>query len=89
MRLVKGGTVYLGQGRYEAGWDVLCDGPVIREVGPGLSANGAEIIHAAGRCVYPGIVLGLCAVGAVAFSGLGYERGVGPHCPPYGYPRRF
>ena len=43
MRLVKGGTVYLGQGRYEAGWDVLCDGPVIREVGPSLSA--LSLIH--------------------------------------------
>lgn len=71
MRLIKGGNVYLGQGRYEEGWDILCDGPVIREVGPGLSAAGAEVIDAAGRSVYPGLVLGLCAVGAVAFSELG------------------
>ena len=71
MRLVKGGTVYLGQGRYERGWDVLCDGPVIREVGANLSAAGAEVLDAAGRWVYPGVVLGLCSVGAVAFSELG------------------
>lgn len=73
MLLIKNGKVYLGQGRYEAGWDVLCDGAVIREVGPGLSAGGAEVIDAAGRDVYPGLVLGLCAVGAVAFSE-GFEQ---------------
>ena len=71
MLLIRGGNVYLGQGRYEAGWDVLCDGPVIRAVGPGLSCEGGEILEAGGRNVYPGAVLGLCAVGAVAFSELG------------------
>lgn len=68
MLLVKNGNVYLGQGRYEAGWDVLCDGPVIAGVGPGLSAAGADVIDASGRSVYPGVVLGLCAVGAMNFS---------------------
>ena len=71
MLLIRNGRVYLGRGRYEAGWDVLCDGPVIREVGPGLQAPGAEVVGAAGRDVYPGLVLGLCAVGAMAFSEMG------------------
>ena len=71
MLLIRNGRVYLGRGRYEAGWDVLCDGPVIREVGPGLQAPGAEVVDAAGRGVYPGLVLGLCAVGAMAFSEMG------------------
>ena len=71
MLLIRHGRVYLGRGRYEAGWDVLCDGPVIREVGPGLQAPGAEVVDAAGRDVYPGLVLGLCAVGAMAFSEMG------------------
>ena len=71
MLLIQNGRVYLGQGRYEAGWDILCDGPVIREVGKGLQAPGAEVVDAAGRDVYPGLVLGLCAVGAMAFSELG------------------
>lgn len=70
MLLIKNGNVFLG-GRYEAGWDVLCDGPVIQAVGPGLSAQGAQVIDAAGRDVYPGLVLGMCAVGAVAFSEMG------------------
>ena len=56
MLLIRNGRVYLGRGRYEAGWDVLCDGPVIREVGPGLQAPGAEVVDAAGRDVYPGLV---------------------------------
>lgn len=68
MLLIKNGNVYLGQGRYEAGWDVLCDGPVIADVGPGLSAAGADVIDACGKNVYPGVVLGLCAVGAMNFS---------------------
>lgn len=71
MLLIRNGRVYLGRGRYEAGWDVLCDGPVIREVGPGLQVPGAEVVDAAGRDVYPGLVLGLCAVGAMAFSEMG------------------
>ena len=49
MLLIRNGRVYLGRGRYEAGWDVLCDGPVIREVGPGLQAPGAEVVDAARR----------------------------------------
>ena len=57
MLLIRGGNVYLGQGRYEAGWDVLCDGSVIRAVGPSLSCEGGEIIEAGGRNVYPGAVL--------------------------------
>ena len=71
MLLIRGGNVYLGQGRYEAGWDVLCDGSVIRAVGPSLSCEGGEIIEAGGRNVYPGAVLGLCAVGAMAFNEIG------------------
>lgn len=68
MLLIQNGNVYLGEGRYEAGWDVLCEGDRIKAVGPKLSAQGAEIIDAQGMDVYPGLVLGLCSVGAVSFS---------------------
>lgn len=68
MLLVQNGNVYLGQGRYESGWDVLCRDGIIEAVGPNLSADGAEMIDASGKDVYPGLVLGLCAVGAVSFS---------------------
>lgn len=61
----------MGHGRYEAGWDILCDGPVIRAVGPDLNCEQGEIIEATGRNVYPGAVLGLCAVGAMAFNEIG------------------
>jgi len=76
MLLIKNGNVFLGGGRCEPGWDVLCDGPVIRAVGPALSAEGAQVIDAAGRDVYPGLVLGLCAVGAVDFSVMGDNWGM-------------
>jgi len=65
---IKNGNIYMGQGRYEPGWDILCEGDTILEIGPSLSAEGATLLDAAGRDVYPGFVLGLCAVGAVAFS---------------------
>lgn len=68
MLLVKNGNVYLGKGRYEAGWDVLCQDGLIKEVGKGLDGTGAKVVDAGGRDVYPGLVLGLCGVGAVSFS---------------------
>lgn len=68
MLLIRNGNVYLGGGRYEANWDVLCEDGKISKLGPNLQAAGAEVIDAAGRDVYPGLVLGLCAVGAVSFS---------------------
>lgn len=71
MLIVKNGNVWLGQGQYEAGWDVLCEGGLIKSVGPDLSVDGAEVIDAAGMDIYPGFVLPLCAVGATAFSEFG------------------
>jgi len=68
MLLIRNGAVHLGAGRCQTGWDILCDGPVIRALGPGLEAADARVIDAAGLDVYPGLVLGLCAVGAVGFG---------------------
>lgn len=68
MLLIQNGNVYLGGGRYKASWDILCDGAIIRAVGKNLPADGAEVIDAQGMDVYPGLVLGLCSVGAVSFS---------------------
>lgn len=68
MLLIRNGNVYLGGGRYEANWDVLCEDGKISAMGPGLRAEGAEVIDASGKDVYPGLVLGLCAVGAVSFG---------------------
>lgn len=67
--IIKNGNVYLGNGLYKQGWDILCNGERIKESGPELSAKeGEEVIDAAGRDVYPGLVLGLCCVGAISFS---------------------
>ena len=68
MLLIQNGVVHLGAGQSQAGWDILCDGPVIHAMGPGLDAPDAQVIDALGMDVYPGIVLGLCAVGAVGFG---------------------
>lgn len=69
--LIKNGNVYLGNGHYEQGWDVLCEGQKIKAVGPSLSAEagrGSQVIDAAGRDVYPGLVLGLSSMGVYSFS---------------------
>ena len=68
MLLIKNGNVYLGAGRYESGWDILCEGENIKAIGPNLTADGADIIDANQRDVYPGMVLALCSVGALCFS---------------------
>lgn len=69
MLLIQNGNVYLSRDRRERGWDLLCgDDGRIEAVGPGLKAEGAKVIDAAGRDVYPGFVLGLCSVGAVSFT---------------------
>ena len=68
MLLIQNGNVYLGGGRYEPGWDLLCEGSLIKAVGPALRAEGARVIDASGMDVYPGLVLGLCSVGAVSFG---------------------
>ncbi len=86
MLLIKNGNVFLGGGRYEPGWDILCDGPLIHAVGPSLPSEGCDIIDAAGRNVYPGLVLGLCAVGGISFSemwsgGPDVDEAVVPVCP--------
>ena len=69
MMIIRNGNVYLGNGRYEQGWDVLCDGARIKEIGPNLRASaGEKVIDATGSHVYPGLVLGICCVGAFSFS---------------------
>ncbi|MDR1794631.1 MAG: amidohydrolase family protein [Erysipelotrichaceae bacterium] len=71
MLLIQNGTVYLGKGEHKENWDVLLNGDRIEAIGPKLDAPKAKVIDASGKHVYPGLVLGLCSVGAVAFSEMG------------------
>ncbi len=66
MLLIKNGNVWLGKGDCRPGWDVLCDGKTIKAVGPDLAVEGAEVIDASGKTVYPGFVLAQCAIGATS-----------------------
>lgn len=57
--LIRGAEVVVtmdGARREIAGGDILIDGGVISAVGPGLSAEGAEIVEAGGCVVTPGFV---------------------------------
>ncbi|NDZ80293.1 MULTISPECIES: dihydroorotase [unclassified Streptomyces] len=49
--LIRGAKVLGGEPQ-----DVLIDGETIAAVGPGLSADGADVIEAAGRILLPGLV---------------------------------
>jgi dihydropyrimidinase len=51
--LIRGGTVVTAEHSFRA--DVLCDGGLIREIGPNLAApTGARIVDAGGQLVMPG-----------------------------------
>ncbi len=52
--LLKGGSVISGQGVRQA--DVLIDGETVAAVGPGLSAEGAEVVDCAGKLLFPGFI---------------------------------
>ena len=53
--LIRGGEVVTAEGRRFA--DVLCEGETISRVGPDLEApEGAEVINAAGKLVFPGFI---------------------------------
>lgn len=54
--LIRGATVFDGNGAELANADVLMRDGRIVAVGPGLDAAGAEVIDAAGRFVTPGII---------------------------------
>ena len=71
MLLIQNGNVYAGHGHFIPNCNVLCRDSLIEAVGPGVAVDGAEVIDATGFDVYPGFVLGQCAVGAVSFAELG------------------
>lgn len=54
--LLKNGTVVSGEGSRQA--DVLIDGEKIVDVGRNLDAEGAEILDAAGKFLFPGFIDG-------------------------------
>jgi imidazolonepropionase-like amidohydrolase len=70
MGILKNGNIYLGGGEYRPGWDIAWgDDGCITAVGQNLAAPAGEtIIDAEGKNVYPGIVVALCASGAMQFA---------------------
>ena len=53
--LIKNGEIITSEARYHA--DILCQGETITRIGPDLEApQGAEVIDAAGKYVFPGFI---------------------------------
>ncbi|CAM3298058.1 dihydropyrimidinase [Paenibacillus lupini] len=51
-KIIRNGTIVTAADTYQA--DVLIDNGIIQQIGLGLSADGAEIVDAAGKYVFPG-----------------------------------
>ncbi|MCI9568840.1 MAG: amidohydrolase [Lachnospiraceae bacterium] len=85
MLCIKNGRIHdmVNREAYEA--DILVDGGKIVKIGKGLAADGAEIIDASGKDVYPGFVdahshLGLDGYG-IGFEGQDYNEMNDICCP--------
>lgn len=63
--LIRGATLHLGDGEVMEGKDLLFDRGVITAVGAGSTPDGAEVIDAEGKHVYPGFVLATSVLGLV------------------------
>lgn len=72
MILIKNGQLHTAVSEEVITADILVDGGKIKEIGQNLSADGAEVIDAAGLNVYPGFVECHCHIGLDGY-GIGYE----------------
>lgn len=72
MILIKNGLLHTAVSEEAIAADILVDGGKIAEIGQNLSADGAEVIDAAGLNVYPGFVEAHCHIGLDGY-GIGYE----------------
>ena len=72
MICIKNGTLHTAVSKETFIADILIDGGKIVKIGKGLSADGAEVIDAAGLHVYPGFLEAHCHIGLDGY-GIGYE----------------
>lgn len=72
MILIKNGRLHTAVSEEVITADILVDGGKIAKIGENLSADGAEVIDAAGLNVYPGFVEAHCHIGLDGY-GIGYE----------------
>ena len=57
MKLIKDGTVYTMAGQAGQQMDILIDGGKISKIGKSLEVpEGAQVINASGRYVFPGFI---------------------------------
>ena len=72
MICIRNGTLHTAVSKETFIADILIDGGKIVKIGKDLSADGAEVIDAAGLHVYPGFVEAHCHIGLDGY-GIGYE----------------
>ncbi len=72
MLLIKNGLVHTMSEQGNAVLDILIDGKKIVEVGTNLVAEGAQVIDATNKFVYPGLIDGHCHLGLME-SAIGFE----------------
>lgn len=68
-RIIKGARVIDAAGSIDAVVDIFVDGDTIAQLGPDLSAPGAEVVDAAGKVVVPGLIDLKASLGGGASGG--------------------
>ena len=65
MYIIKNGQVHIGNGEILANTDVLIENGKISEIGKDLQKEGAEIVDATGKEVFPGFIDTLSSIGCM------------------------
>ncbi len=65
MYIIKNGEVHIGDGNIMSNTDILIENGKISEIGKNLNKNGAEIIDATGKEVFPGFIDTLSSIGCM------------------------
>lgn len=70
MLLIKNGALHLPGQQVLEGGDILIEGEYIKQIGKNLSTEGAEVLDATGKEVFPGFILPLTSVGLTDYANL-------------------
>lgn len=70
MLLIKNGNLHLPGKQVQKEGDILIEGEYIKKIGKNLQAEGAEVMDATGKEVFPGFILPLTSVGLIDYANL-------------------
>ncbi len=68
--VLQGATLHLGNGEVISQGSIRFEGGIITEIGSSVSTTGAEIVDAAGKHIYPGLILPTTTMGLLEISAI-------------------